>query len=221
MEALGRSATREPHFWLSPGLQLLRIVRVPVVDGQLIRHSGLAVGGQHEMACHWERTVMVIAHSLLLWARARIAPCPEQDRSWRRRFEVRRTKSVFVLSSWHRGPPNYQHTALKKSFLKGRLARTVTARDDKRRAALNASIHPSSPVSQSIRNKFDGRSKVSALPSPCGLSRSVNSYLFRRKLMSGLANCYGQSKCYRSALQPEMHRDSPSPICAGSSTAAL
>lgn len=118
-------------------------------------------------------------------------------------------------------PLKYQHTALKRSFLKGRLARTVTARDDKCRAALNASIHPSSPVSQSNRNKFDGRSKVSALPSPCGLSRCVNSYLFRQKLMSGLANCYGQSRCYRVALQPEMHRDSPSPICAGSSTAAL
>lgn len=66
MKALGLSATRGPHLWHSPELQLLRIVRMYVVDGQIIRHSGQVVGGRYGMACRWERTVTVIANLLLL-----------------------------------------------------------------------------------------------------------------------------------------------------------
>jgi len=83
--------------------------------------------------------MIVTSYSLLLCARAKIAPCPEPDRSWPRRFEVRRTKSVFVLSSWYRGPST---TSIRHSkttaFLKGRLARAVMARDAKMSGSLDS-----------------------------------------------------------------------------------
>lgn len=129
---------RGPHFRYSPKLQLLRIVGISVAGGQIIRHSGLAAGGQHQMVCHGERTMMVTSNSSLLCARTRIAPCPQPVRSRPWRFEVRRTKSNFVLSSWCQRPLTTGMRLsgkITKTFLNGPLARVVMARDAKRQVA--------------------------------------------------------------------------------------
>lgn len=98
--------SRRPHFWYSPKLQLLRIVRISVADRQIIRHSGQVVGGQHRTAYRWEWTMAVTSYSLLLCARARIAPCPEPDRSWPRRFKSEKPKVfLFYLPGIEAPPP--------------------------------------------------------------------------------------------------------------------
>lgn len=50
--------------------------------------------------------------------------------------------SVFLVPR----PLNHKHAALKKSFLKGRLARTMVGRDDKCQAAWNVPIRPELPA---------------------------------------------------------------------------
>lgn len=181
-----------PHLWHSRKLQLLRIVKISVVDGQIIRYSGQLVGGQHRLACHWEWTMMMTSHSLLLWARARIAPCSELDRSWPRRFEAEEPKVFFVLSSRHRGPSNTSVRLSRiQSFLRRRLARAAMARDAKCQVAWNVSgqpIYTARPAKQPQHTGLKGIFKVSALPTPCGLTRTVYSRLFHHGILSELGS---------------------------------
>lgn len=82
--------------------------------------------------------------------------------------------------------PQSPHAALKKSFLKGRLAKTMVARDDKCQAAWKVPIRPARSPKAAATN-LTGYSKFFALPSPCGLTRPMDYCLFRREILSELA----------------------------------
>lgn len=161
-----------------------------------------------------------IANSLLLWARARITPCPQQNRSWRRRFEVRGTESVFVLSSWYRG---LSITSMRLS--KKKLPEREACEDDggpmrRMPGKWNVPIRPAQSSKAAAIN-FIGNSGSLRFHRHADCPALWILVSFVEKSCRDWQHCHGNSQCYCSGLQPEMHRDSSSPICAGSSTAAL
>lgn len=75
-------------------------------------------------------------------------------------FRSRRTKSVFVLPSWHRGSSTTSVRLSKiQSFLKRRLARAAMARDAKRQVAWNVPRKPidtARPAKAAATHRFKG-----------------------------------------------------------------
>lgn len=101
-------------------------------------------------------------------------------------FRSRKNEKRFCCIFLVPRPLNHQHAALKGTFLKGMLARTMVARDDKCQVAWNVPVHPARSA-RSAATILTVNSRLFAPSLPCGLSRPVECCILHQGILSGLA----------------------------------